>query len=119
MINLALVAKRKPKQIYAKFDDIVTTIEKGSVITQDNGIKTLAIVASVEKEYNQRIFPYLIEQLKTCRPKSVAQYAESIYVAVNPANQDSFIDVLDKRLDDLSPTQKSRVTKILRKLQER
>jgi len=77
MINLSLIADKKPKEIFEKLDSIIETIENGSIITQDNGIKTLAIVASTEDEYNRVIFPYLIEQLKSCRSKSVPQYAEN------------------------------------------
>ena len=118
MINLSLIADRKPKEIFESFESISKTIENGSVITQDNGIKTLAIVASKEEEYNQVIFPFLIQQLKTCRPKSVPQYAESIFCAVKSDNREQYIDVLNQRLDILTSSQQIRVKKLLRKLQE-
>jgi hypothetical protein len=118
MINLSLIADRKPKEILESFESISKTIENGSVITRDNGIKTLAIVASKEDEYNQVIFPFLIQQLKTCRPKSVPQYAESIFCAVKSDNREQYIDVLNQRLDILTSSQQSRVKKLLRKLQE-
>ena len=118
MINLSLIADRKPKEIFESYESIIETMENGSVITRDNGIKTLAIVASKEDEYNQVLFPYLIKQLKTCRPKSVPQYAESIFCAVKPENQEQYIDVLNQRLDILSSSQQSRVKKLLRNLQE-
>ena len=118
MINLSLIADKKPKEIFESFESIIETIENGSVITRDNGIKTLAIVASTEEEYNQIIFPFLIEQLKTCRPKSVPQYAESIFCAVKSDNRERYIEVLNQRLDILSSSQQSRVKKLLRKLEE-
>ncbi|OEU70581.1 MAG: hypothetical protein BA863_06910 [Desulfovibrio sp. S3730MH75] len=118
MINLSLIADRKPKEIFESFESISKTIENGSVITRDNGIKTLAIVASKEEEYNQVIFPFLIQQLKTCRPKSVPQYAESIFCAVKSDNREQYIDVLNQRLDILTSSQQIRVKKLLRKLQE-
>ena len=118
MINLSLIADRKPQEIFESYESIRKTIENGSVITMDNGIKTLAIVASKEDEYNQVIFPFLIEQLKTCRPKSVPQYAESIFCAVKSDNREQYIEVLNQRLDTLSSSQQSRVKKLLRKLQE-
>ena len=118
MINLSLIADRKPKEIFESFKSISKIIENGSVITRDNGIKTLAIVASKEEEYNQVIFPFLIQQLKTCRPKSVPQYAESIFCAVKSDNREQYIEVLNQRLDILTSSQQSRVKKLLRKLQE-
>ena len=119
MINLSLIADRKPKEIFESYKSIIETIENGSVITMDNGIKTLAIVASKEDKYNQDIFPFLIEQLKTCRPKSVPQYAESIFCAVKSDDREQYIEVLNKRLDILSSSQQNRVKKLLRKLQEK
>jgi hypothetical protein len=114
MINLALIADRKPKEIFERYDDIVQAVEKGSVITKDNGIKTLAKVASASAEYNRAIMPYLMEQLKSCRTKSVPQYAESIRVAVNPDNQEGYLDALNERLGALSAAQQTRVKRLLR-----
>lgn len=118
MITLAMVADRKPKEIFDDLDHVVETIKGGSVITRDNGIKTLAIVASVNAEYNRVIFPLLIEHLKECRPKSVPQYAESVMRAVTPVNQAQYLDVLNQRLDTLSPSQQKRVKKLLRAFKE-
>lgn len=118
MITLAMVAERKPKEIFDDLDHVVETIKGGSVITRDNGIKTLAIVASVNAEYNQAIFPLLIEHLKECRPKSVPQHAESVMRAVTLANQAQYLDVLNQRLDTLSPSQQKRVKKLLRAFKE-
>ena len=118
MINLALIAGRKPEEIFDQFEDIVTVIERGSVITKDNGIKTLAIVASTKSEYNEAIFPFLLEQLKNCRPKSVPQYAESIRSAVLPGNQNRYIDVIKKRFDTLLSAQQRRVQKLLKTFEQ-
>ena len=84
------------------------------MIAQDNGIKILSKVASVEEEYMQSIFPYLREQLKSCRPKSVAQYAESIFCAINEENQSEYKRILEDRIGTLSVAQQRRVKKILK-----
>ena len=118
MINLSLIADKKSKEIFESLESIIETIKNGSVITRDNGIKTLAIVASTEEEYNQIILPFLIGQLKTCRPKSVPQYAESIFCAVKLENREQYIEVLKKRLGTLSSSQQNRVKNLLQKLQE-
>ena len=114
MINLALIADRKPQEIFEHYDDIVKVIEKGSVITKDNGIKTLAKIASTSTEYKEVIVPYLMEQLRSCRSKSVPQYAESIRVAVNLDNQEQYLSILNERLDALSAAQQRRVKKLLK-----
>jgi hypothetical protein len=114
MIDLALIADRKPHEIFERYDEIVEVIEKGSVITKDNGIKTLAIVASADAQYKGTILPYLLGQLKSCRPKSLPQYAESIQPAVDADSQDEYVDILNARLIDLSEAQQRRVKKLLK-----
>ena len=113
MINIALIADRKPREIMEQLDELIEVIERGSVITQDNGIKILARVGGIDPEYNDQIFPYLMDQLKTCRPKSIPQYAESILTAVDPENQDHYLAVLNERMDELSLAQEKRVKKII------
>ena len=114
MINLAQIADRKPQEIFEQYDDIVKVIEKGSVITRDNGIKILAKVASTSTEYKEVIVPYLLEQLRSCRSKSVPQYAESIRVAVNSDFQEQYLSILNERLIELSGAQQRRVKKLLK-----
>jgi len=114
MINLAMVADRKPQEIFEQYDEIVGVIEKGSVITNDNGIKILAKVASTSTEYSDVIMPYLMEQLRNCRSKSVPQYAESIKITVNLDNQGQYLSILNERLDTLSVAQQRRVKKLLK-----
>jgi hypothetical protein len=118
MIALSTVAALRPKEVYAQLDKVIRAIENGSVITIDNGVKVLARVASSREEYSNRIFPYLIEHLERCRPKEVAQHAESILGAVNTKNKKAFVGVLTKRQAALSSTQASRINKIFRTLEE-
>ena len=114
MIALLTITDSKNKEVFASLDLLSDTIEKGSVITQDNGIKILAKVASMNSEYGKVIIPYLMEQLRNCRSKSVPQYAESIRIAVNKDNQEQFLSILNERLDSLSVAQQMRVKKLLR-----
>lgn len=116
MICLALIADRKPREIFENRETIVRAMENGSVITRDNGIKTLAKVASAEEAYRRELFPYLLEQLRSCRSKSVAQYAESILCAVNAENAAAYKDVLTRRFDELSTSQQRRVEKVLKRV---
>lgn len=113
MINLALIADRKPQVIFEHKEELMQVIENGSVITQDNGVKTLAKVAVTNSEYQKVIFPFLMEQLKNCRSKSVPQYAESIRFATNSKNQGQYLKILNERYDTLSKAQQRRVKKLL------
>jgi hypothetical protein len=58
--------------------------------------------------------PYLLEQLRDCRSKSVPQYAENISVAIEENNQEQFVSILNERLSGLSAAQQRRVKKVLK-----
>ncbi len=116
MIALATIAKIKHQEIFKHFDEIKEMIQNGSVLTVDNGIKILATIAPVNEKHNDNIFPYLVNFLKNCRPKSIAQYAESIFIALTEDNKSQFMDTVNKRKAILNASQLKRVEKLLKKL---
>ena len=119
MIALSTVADLKAAEIFPHVDEIIQVMNKGSVITMDNGIKALALVASQKDEYRKAIFPYLLDHLQTCRPKEVPQHAEKSLPAVTTGNKSDFIQVLDKRLEDMSASQAVRLKKIIKAAEKR
>jgi len=119
MIALSTVADLKAAEIFPHVNEIVQVMEKGSVITMDNGIKSLALVASQKDEYRTVIFPYLLDHLKTCRPKEVPQHAEKSLPAVTPGNKSDFVHVLEKRLEDMTASQAARLKKIIKAAEKR
>jgi hypothetical protein len=56
----------------------------------------------------------LLKHLETCRPKDVAQRAESILPAVDHSNFEEFNRILDRRITDLKTSQAARVRKVMR-----
>jgi hypothetical protein len=114
MINLALVADRRPREVFVHHEVLIQVMENGSVITRDNGIKALAKAASASAEYNQALLPFLMKQLQSCTSKSLPQYAESIRVALMPQNQAQYLAILNERFDTLSAAQQRRVRKLLK-----
>lgn len=94
-------------------------MDGGSVITCDAGVLALARIAAAQGAYSREIFPYLLQHLKTCRPKDVPQHAEKTLVAVNAENKAAFIAVLEKRLDNAIPSQAARITQTIKKAQKR
>jgi len=115
MIALGTVAGLQAGAIYAHLAEIQKVIEAGSVITVDNGVQTLARAAAADERYNRAILPYLLDHLKNCRPKDVAQHAEKTLPAINAANKSEFISVLEKRTSDLSGSALTRVMKVIKK----
>ena len=114
MTALAEVAKADPDAVFKHLDEIKKAKETGSVITVDNAITTLAYTAAAKEKYNKVIFPYLLKHLSNCRPKEVPQHAEKTMPAVNSTNQDEFIRVLQKRMEDLSGGGLTRVKKVIK-----
>lgn len=119
MIALSTIAVIRADAIAPHLGEIRRLSEQGSVITRVNGVRILAAVASTAEEYRNAIFPHLLRQLETCRPKDVPQLAESILVAVNASNGDDFARVLESRLPDMSQSGATRLRKVIREAERR
>ena len=119
MIALSTVAALKADEIFPHTHEIQQVIDKGSVITKDNGVKALALVAAQNESYRREIFPYLLNHLATCRPKDVPQHSEKSLPAVDGQNKVEFIALLEKRADDLSKSELARVKKVIKAAEKR
>ncbi len=113
MSALAAIAELAAPILFEHWTEIREAIEKGSVITVDRGIKTLSTVAAQRAEYNAVIYPYLLDHLRSCRPRDVARDAEAISVAVNRDNRAAFVEVINARMADVRPTHARRLRKVL------
>ena len=119
MIALSTIATIKADELFQHTTAIKQAIEHGSVITVDNGIKTLARIASSNLSYNQEIFPYLLRHLETCRSKDVPQHAEHIVVAVNSDNKRAFIAIVEQRAVGMPGSRMTRLRKVLMEAAQR
>lgn len=119
MTALSAIAETSAKELFTHHLEIRKATDNGSVITKDNGVKTLAVIASSNDEYSLELFPYLLNLLATCRPKDVPQYSEKILVAVNDNNKKKFIQVLEKRMSDLTSSQLARVKRVAKEAEAR
>jgi len=119
MTALAEVAKANPDAVFGHLNEIKKVKETGSVITVDNAISTLAYTAAAKEDYNKPIFPYLLKHLASCRPKEVPQHSERTLPAVNSSNKKDFIEILEKRTEDLSGTGLARVKKVIKQAADR
>jgi hypothetical protein len=119
MIALSTVADLKADVIYPHVAEIEQVMDQGSVITKDNGVRVLALVAAQKAAYSKQIFPFLLHHLETCRPKDVPQHAEKAAVAVKADNKQLFSAVLEARLLDLKGSQTARVKKVIKEIEQR
>jgi hypothetical protein len=119
MIALSTIAEFRAGELYPHVEEIKQVMAQGSVITIDNGVKTLAGIASTNDDYNRVIFPYLIHHLQTCRSKEIPQHSEKTLVAVNAANKETFITILEMRMAELTAPQLARVKKVIKEAQKR
>jgi hypothetical protein len=115
MMALAVIAPLTADELFPHTADIQKAMEKGSVITVDNGVAALAGIASRNPAFNLAIFPFLLHHLQTCRPKEVPQHAEKTLIAVNADNKVEFIQLIEKRLQDASPSETVRLKRIIKK----
>jgi hypothetical protein len=112
MIALSTIAGLQADQIFPQVDLIMKTMEAGSIITNDAGIKTLTEVAARKDEYRLRIIPYLLERLEASRPVDAPRYAENILIAISKADQAEFIKILEKWIESASGSRLARLKKV-------
>lgn len=115
---LSTIAEMSAIVLMKHLDSIQLAIKTGSVITTDKGVITLAKLAAVNEQNHKRIFPFLIEHLKTCRTKEVPQHAETTLIAITDETKDEFLKVLIEREPYMTKPQGRRIHKIFRHLGE-
>ncbi len=117
MIALSTIAAVAADAIDPQRGAILQAMAQGSVITVDAGVLTLARLATSSDQRRREIFPYLMQHLRTCRPKDVPQHAEKIFVAVSAAQSTEFICVLEGRMVDLSASQAARIKRVIKQVE--
>ena len=119
MIALSTIAELKAAEIFEHHEAILQAMERGSVITVDNGVKTLALLAAGDDARRKKLFPRLLQHLGTCRPKEVPQHSEKTLPAVTARNKVSFIEALERRMPELTAAQATRVKRVIREAHAR
>jgi hypothetical protein len=116
MIALATVAHLRPEEIGEEIKKVIATIEKGSVITHVWGMRVLAQVAAGAPQHSALIFPFLLDQLKLCKPRDVPTHAESILPAINEKNKDEVLEIIEMRRPEFTTAHEKRMGKVLKQI---
>ena len=116
MIALKTISEIKPREIFRHLPLILEITEKGSVISNDNGVGILVNLMKEPALYDD-VFPLLMEQLNKCVPKQLPMYAERAFPVIREKDYPAFKNLLENRMKELEkPSQKKRIEKILKKL---
>ena len=118
MIALSTIASLQADAIFPHVDEIIKTMQAGSVITNDAGIKTLTGVAAQKDAYRVRIVPYLLERFTKARPVDASRYAEGILSAIGRSDQAEFIAILDKWIGTATDSRQARLKKVRRQAEK-
>ena len=118
MIALSTIASLQADKIFPHVDEIKKTMEAGSIITNDAGIKTLTKVASRKDAYRLQIVPYLLGRLANSRPVDAPRYAEVILAAIGTADKADFIKILEKWMGASSDSRLARLKKVLKQAEK-
>ena len=119
MIALSTIAARKADELIGHLPEIIKTMEAGTVITDDAGIKILADMAASKEKYRPQIVPYLLKRLADSRSVDTPRYAERIAPAVGAANKAEFIRILETRMESATPSRLARLKKVLKEAGKR
>ncbi len=110
------IATVKPDVVYMILPQIMAAVDRGTVITRDHAVKTLAKLAAQER-FARTAMPLLLEQLRTAPLNQLPMYAELAAAVVLPQDTATMRAILETRLPELpSEAKKKRVEKALKKL---
>ena len=118
MIGLAAIASRCPQEIWAQIDAVIGIVENGTVITQLWGMRVLAQVATADKKFKEKIFPFLLKHIRGCIPRDVPTHAESILCSVDQHNKEVLLSALEARRAEMTPAQLIRFRKVLKQIDQ-
>jgi tRNA isopentenyl-2-thiomethyl-A-37 hydroxylase MiaE len=118
MIALSTIAGLQADKIFPHVDEIIQTMDAGSIITNDAGIKTLTEIAARKIEYHHRIVPFLLERLANSRPVDAPRYAENIFKAIRNVDKAEFIKILEKWIGAASGSRLTRLKKVCKQAKE-
>ena len=116
MAAINAVANENLKAVYDALPQIISSADKGSVITNDHCVGIL-IKLCAKKEYAEDAFSLLNERLLKSQTNQLPMYAEMALSIINGQNKAVFIRTLTARLPEIEKdTKRIRVEKVIKKI---
>ena len=118
MTALDALTIEDPKTVYFGLSKIIDATNKGSVITKDHAVSILIKLCSV-KEYSDKAFALLIDQLENCPTNQLPMYSENASKIINNKSKaEVFIRTLSSRLDQVEKESKKETNRESDKIPE-
>ena len=115
MAAINAVTSIRPDEVYRLLPHLADAANNGSVITRDRYVYLLAKLES-GKKYKGKLFPLILEQIRTCPINQCGMYAECTLPLITKKNKGDFLEAVQSRLKDAEKeTIKKRLMKILQK----
>jgi hypothetical protein len=116
MIAIASITDLKHKEIFERLNEIIEVVNKGSVITRDNGIEILAKLNRHDRYFNTTD-PLLIDQLWKCPIKQLPMYIDKSMKSINTQTKEIYATIIEKRKHECeSDSQTKRLEKSLKEI---
>ena len=116
MTALGQITALCPEKVFARFEDVYSAFETGSVITADHSMTVFASLCRANQAYEQKILPILTNHFESCRAKEIPQHFERVSECITPDNAALFQAAIQKRYGEMSKSQQARVNKVLKRI---
>ena len=115
MTAINTITLENPKLINGALTKIISSAERGSVITRDYAVNILIKLCSL-KQYSKNAFSLLNEQILASPVNQLPMYAERAMAIINDNNKNIFIKTLSSRLEDIDKESKrKRIQRVIKK----
>ena len=108
----------EPALVHNHMKSIIAAANKGSVISNDQAVKIVVKLASINT-YQDEMNLLLLDMLANCAPNQLPMYAEESMSIISSSLKEAFINLYTSRLVDLEKESKrKRLQKVILKLQK-
>jgi len=112
--SLGWVCQAAPDVLWPRREELIAAFEAGSERTRDSAVAILTTLAGSSPTRRGHLSPMLLELLRECGRKSLPTWAEQMLPVLSGRARAKAERVLAERLDELKPTGRRRVEKLLR-----
>ena len=116
MIALATVSQLQAETIGKQIELVLTTMKKGTLITEVWGIKALVGISVKSDKYKEQLLPVLFDYLEKCRPIDFATRVETILPVITSSEENEIIEkIIAMKISELSDSQTKKLNTVLKR----